>query len=163
MRAKRRTRFSGHAGSSDNRGMLTRMAYRHLRARWKQWRGEGDPQWAEKIAVCAQCPLRTARGGVFYCGSPVWDRLHDPAQLTNTVNGCGCPLHVKARDRESHCPLSPAGGAVDPDAKDAQCPCKWCSALRANSNSPGNPDTPAHAAVRQRLRVVRTRSHPVAR
>ncbi|MEM6313238.1 MAG: hypothetical protein AAF743_04080, partial [Planctomycetota bacterium] len=80
-------------------------AYLHVRARWRQWRGDVDPRYEAKLAVCEKCPLRTARGGVFYCGAPVWERLV-PLTKSATAAGCGCPLHVKARDRESHCPLT---------------------------------------------------------
>jgi len=79
------------------------------------------PRWAERAAVCEQCPMRVTSGTISYCGRPFQQQItRDPA-----IDGCGCPTRDKARDPEEHCPITPRHQAASDEGQ--PCDCKWCA------------------------------------
>lgn len=84
--------------------------------------------WADRAATCARCPLNVVRCGKSYCGKPLLSQL----DRDEATQGCGCPIHLKARDPAEHCPRTArfaASSRLDP----ARCDCLWCAATRGRA------------------------------
>lgn len=77
--------------------------------------------WASRATLCERCPLRIIHQGASYCGRPF---LHHPRR-DNSIDGCGCPTHAKAKAPNEHCPLDQLNRPARLDA--ARCTCKWCA------------------------------------
>jgi hypothetical protein len=83
-----------------------------------------EPRWSERAAICERCPMRVIQCGKSYCGKPF---LQLPVR-DQTIDGCGCPTHAKAKDPAEHCPLTADNRPAGTPQHD--CNCKWCNALR---------------------------------
>jgi hypothetical protein len=82
--------------------------------------------WEDKAALCERCHLRVVRCGISYCGKPFLTQI----DRDESVDGCGCPCHEKAKTPGEHCPLDRFQLAAKRD--ETPCNCKWCSASIKN-------------------------------
>jgi hypothetical protein len=91
--------------------------------RARSWFRSEDPNWALRAEICSRCPLSVSQCGKLYCGKPFLRQIdrHEPTE------GCGCPVKLKAKDPDEHCPRN---AHYDASSKDEACDCVWCVALR---------------------------------
>jgi hypothetical protein len=97
--------------------------------------------WAARAETCERCPMRVIERGVSYCGRPFLEKPH----RDESVDGCGCPTHAKARDPSEHCPVDPRFRPAR--QANGQCTCKWCAAATERSERAAR-GAAAHATSR---------------
>lgn len=102
-------------------GQMSRAAFKAIRSQFRRLRlAPVDPRWPAKAEICLRCPLRVIEGKTVYCGKPY---LHKPDRV-DALDGCGCPVNAKAKDRTEHCPINwQHTAAAQPPRR---CDCKWC-------------------------------------
>jgi len=78
--------------------------------------------WEAKAALCERCHLRVVRCGTSYCGKPYLQMI----DRVESIDGCGCACHEKAKTPGEHCPLDTQNRASKQGPEG--CNCKWCLA-----------------------------------
>jgi hypothetical protein len=107
-------------------GTLLLAGYKRGRAVLRQLARVEFEDWQARAEICQRCPLVVVRCGKSYCGNPLMEEI-DRDQPTK---GCGCPVVLKAKDPQEHCPRDLHFNEPD---RSGECTCHWCVQLRGRS------------------------------
>lgn len=113
--------------------VLASAVAKRLRSVWRQWmKTRVHADWQERVRTCATCPVARQVGKTVYCGRPL---LESP--IRRPEDGCGCPVVLKAKDPDEHCPLDGRFGPSMRLPPPGGCTCRWCASSRLKTAKTG--------------------------